>query len=113
MSKAKENLGNAIDEMHELLEKGGHLKGIKSKDAPVNEWLNTNEGYSATVLAVQEWGVKNNLRLFGIMMGRMDLTDSFSFSVRTCFIVLFYQKTPPMTSTTIPKKPFPCGRGAR
>jgi len=72
MGKVKENSENAIDEFHKLLEQGGHFKGMKNKDAPVNEWLHTDEGYSATVLAVQEWGIKNNLRLFGIMTGDMD-----------------------------------------
>ena len=72
MGKAKEKTENAIDEFHKLLEQGGHFKGMRSKDAPVNEWLHTDEGYSETVLAVQEWGIKNNLRLFGIMTDDMD-----------------------------------------
>ena len=33
---------------------------------PTKEWFYTAKGYSEIALAVQEWGIKNEMRLFGI-----------------------------------------------
>lgn len=52
----------------------------------------TEELFPAVALAVQEWGIKNDIRLFGVMIGNMDFhghgvpAENVSFRVKGYFV---------------------------
>jgi hypothetical protein len=49
---------------------GGGEKTMKNDNTKTED--KTDKLFPEVSLAVQEWGIKNNLRLFGIMIGNMD-----------------------------------------